>query len=355
MFGYAIIEFILGNAEVIALRINSLSNNVKNMMFTLLIFMLCSGQRLGYWYKWLPVCCCVGISNTPLPALTNTLFTLHPPMLYASIGLCITYVTVRSNKASVYPISVLFCSIFLGGLWSTQELSWGGWWNWDVLECGVGYIWVVYTLLTHGIKITGKTQRSCNVITVIFLFLVYTALNKYGLATSIHSFVASKSTRNHYPSISLVYFLAAVIVANIVPRKTIAYVLLLCTSYVSLSWCAFFKAPVVGLVLLMIRKPAIKNIPGLTAHKVMFYSWIALTTFNYANYPMFYTYTSKKLISQSSCKNSLWGLSVTGSVSNKFIWNELLLSKPSYFLNKCLGSYASRTLSGRFVISAFLK
>lgn len=61
-----------------------------------------------------------------LPPLSNTLFTLHPPLLVISVAA--SAFCLYHRQASAWSgLSLLGLAMFGGGFWSSQELNWGGW------------------------------------------------------------------------------------------------------------------------------------------------------------------------------------------------------------------------------------
>lgn len=111
----------------------------------------------------------------------------------------------------------------------------------------MGYIWAVYISGMHTAKRRLVTPRQIQAVSLSIIWLVYTGMNKYGLATSIHSFVASKSARTHYALIALSYAIVCILYASKSFRPSAALAGLLVFSYLSLQWCVFLKKPIVAL------------------------------------------------------------------------------------------------------------
>ena len=82
--------------------------------------------------------------------LTNGLLIIHPLILYFSyanflylffyflnkIILFVFYGLKTNFKKTIifYILLYIYTSIFLGSWWAEQELNWGGWWSWDLIE-----------------------------------------------------------------------------------------------------------------------------------------------------------------------------------------------------------------------------
>lgn len=99
-----------------------------NVLFVALVFF---ANRSGYLITFLTFLAVWFSAETQAPmALTNSLFIVHPVMLYASVALTLYNAQRRRLERNFYGVGfLLFCSITLGGVWSMQELNWGGWWN----------------------------------------------------------------------------------------------------------------------------------------------------------------------------------------------------------------------------------
>lgn len=99
----------------------------------------------------------------------------------------------------------------------------------------MGYIWAVYISGMHSAKRRLITPRQIQALSLSVIWVVYTAMNKYGLATSIHSFVASKSARTHYALVVLSYAAVCILHACRAFKPSAALAGLLVFSYLSLQ------------------------------------------------------------------------------------------------------------------------
>jgi len=117
----------------------SKSNNLKTNLILICILLFCFLNKPIYTIflflkKYL-------IINT---TLTNGLSLIHPTLVL------ITYVLLLENVLNkstfkltmvfknrifyLFGVIISFFALILGSFWAQQELNWGGWWNWDVVE-----------------------------------------------------------------------------------------------------------------------------------------------------------------------------------------------------------------------------
>lgn len=116
--------------------------------------------------------------------LLNGIMNVHP-CVYLLIynNLLNMYLGFLKNKKISLNYAVIYFStlLFLGGFWAAQELSWGGWWSWDITECTILYIYIYILYMSHT-KIKNKFTE------IFYLFIIIFILNKTNLIVSIHSF-----------------------------------------------------------------------------------------------------------------------------------------------------------------------
>jgi hypothetical protein len=119
------IETNVSNSSPLSHKIGCLANPIKNSLFTLSLIISIVGSRPRSLRLSLPVMCSLTAigSHTVLPALTNTFFTIHPPMLYVFTALTIFSILHRKRRAVLLYAAAWAVSIFMGGFWSMQELS----------------------------------------------------------------------------------------------------------------------------------------------------------------------------------------------------------------------------------------
>lgn len=123
---YTIITVLTLNGEITGIRISALSNSIKNLCYMAAICSLVLLGRINCVLKTALIVTCVGIKAVTLPPLTNTLFSIHPPLLYLSFTAAILSALWKDRPLAYAAAYISFLAMLLGGLWSMQELSWGG-------------------------------------------------------------------------------------------------------------------------------------------------------------------------------------------------------------------------------------
>lgn len=178
-----------------------------------------------------------------LPPLSNTLFTLHPPLLVISI---VASVLCLYHRQSLLwgGLALLGLAMVGGGFWSSQELNWGGWWNWDVLEMGSLFVWVIVAVGAH--TGTGFAVARGFAGLAATTALTFYLLNKTGLGVSIHSFVTSDVVRTNYVACTT---LTLVVLSSQVTVNTYAAIIC-CLVYSGASSFEALKLPATAVVFL---------------------------------------------------------------------------------------------------------
>lgn len=145
-------------------------------------------------------------------SLSNGAVTIHPVMILISYSLLVSLITstvntsyFRKNRSCINYIfkttvcikalsfkyaKVLIVAIFLGAYWAHQELNWGGYWSWDIVEIISLSILSVFLLISHGIKINPPLYIAnfLIVLTSLLFFIV-----RLDIVQSIHGFLTSQS------------------------------------------------------------------------------------------------------------------------------------------------------------------
>lgn len=155
-------------------------------------------------------------SSTPTPALFNGALFLHPPILYCSIGyaVLIAYYTTYRQRGAIRPristhssrfqaFGFTLIALVLGGLWAQQELNWGGWWSWDLVEAGTLLI-AFFNLLHLHFKNWVYQLPYLPPLVFFFFFFFFEGL-RYGLFDSVHSFISL--TQVDFMTFTSYYFL----------------------------------------------------------------------------------------------------------------------------------------------------
>lgn len=148
--------------------------------------------------------------------LFNGLLLVHPICLYLSYAYIIyIFAITKKSKNKITNYFIIFKSrsksfltfsliaLVLGCWWAQQEVSWGGWWNWDPIEM-IALLVLIISLVTN------HTQYKHQNLILFFrptlcIFVVTTYfVSRYDILNSIHSFaLASKS--QHYIEMKLLF------------------------------------------------------------------------------------------------------------------------------------------------------
>lgn len=109
------LEFVLNNYSLLGTKINCLASSFKNVVFFLSLYAVLLATRLSVGLGLPVIIGCVHYKDSVIPALSNTIFSIHPPLLYAAVlSLTIRLTLSVSKRASVCAVYMLV-SMFLGG------------------------------------------------------------------------------------------------------------------------------------------------------------------------------------------------------------------------------------------------
>jgi cytochrome c-type biogenesis protein CcmF len=146
------------------------------------------------------------------PLLQNYWMMIHPPTLYMGfVGWCVPFafciaalITGRLKDEWIYAVrrwamAAWTCLAFgnlLGGLWSYEELGWGGYWAWDPVENAAFMPLLVGTAYLHSVMIQERRGmlKVWNVFLLCLTFIMTifgTFLTRSGMIASVHSFARS--------------------------------------------------------------------------------------------------------------------------------------------------------------------
>jgi cytochrome c-type biogenesis protein CcmF len=146
------------------------------------------------------------------PLLQNYWMMIHPPTLYMGfVGWSVPFafviaalITGRLKDEWIYAVrrwamAAWTCLAFgnlLGGLWSYEELGWGGYWAWDPVENAAFMPLLVGTAYLHSVMIQERRGmlKVWNVFLLCLTFIMTifgTFLTRSGLIASVHSFARS--------------------------------------------------------------------------------------------------------------------------------------------------------------------
>lgn len=190
-------------------------------------------------------------------ALLNGLVVIHPWLtfiLYSYI-IFILYNIINSNK--IYKILFLknsikytcliliITAIFLGSWWSYQELSWGGWWSWDVVELvSLNFFFAcVFFIHVNHIEVFKKKNI---LIKLILLLLLSFIIIRFNLLSSIHTFVNNNGTK---------FFLFKYVIF-IIYLTCFIYILVCCvflnkTFFLKKNYLIYFNSHIIIIILII--------------------------------------------------------------------------------------------------------
>lgn len=207
-------------------------NKLNNSTLNPLIFLIILGLVKSYYYynysianyRYLILICIITLPSyieTTIPnyinscillptfaaTLTNGLLIIHPLILYTFYSLLLSltvgyYYTLKFNPVKLtlfYPylritnVFYIFGSIalFLGAWWSHQELNWGGFWSWDLVEVFL-LITVTYSILIRHYYVYSIRSLATNIFFIVNFF-AYIVSVRYNLINSIHNFIAQSN------------------------------------------------------------------------------------------------------------------------------------------------------------------
>jgi len=166
--------------------------------------------------------------NTINLELINGLLLIHPFLLYFACCYMISFFLRNSlffknnllylflNKSSTFEIMILLLiimlSITLGSWWAEQELSWGGWWSWDIIELiSLHYLFLFLFFIHLPKKYLKYNYFYANIFTN---FIIFTLIIKFNFLDSIHNFLSIDSSFQSFYEIIVFYLLFAFIINN---------------------------------------------------------------------------------------------------------------------------------------------
>ena len=162
------------------------------------------------------------------PILRHPAMLIHPPMLYAGLGLLIAAAFARlderatagAGNAVLVGAGVLSAALALGSWWASAELGWVGLWAWDPVE-NAG---LIPLLLAIAAVHTGPARSPRRLTTALVLLAGWaafagTVLTRSGAAQSVHAFADADRLGRALGVIALILFvLGAVATAAVAAR-----------------------------------------------------------------------------------------------------------------------------------------
>lgn len=252
-------------------------------------------------------------------ALSNTLFLIHPVLLYW------TFQKSLFNATTSIQSNFLMIAMILGGFWSMQELNWGGWWNWDVLESNVLILFLIIVCWNHVIPLKTKIKKINFKNLLIIAIVVSYGLNKTGFGLSIHNFVTTNFLKKNYIFFFITIFLIVVFGLPLFSKIIFMAIVVIFLNYCFFIDLKFFKK-FIFLIFFFKKKNFLWNLKIM--HLVFIIGFYFFFIFN-AHNKIF-------LLKQNNCvllkqQNTIYIKSTQGSKINLFyIYNNknLFLCKP---------------------------
>lgn len=134
----------------------------------------------------------------PILILINYSFTLTSVLLALCINsYCLLSCTpyklykglINFKKFNFTNTRLIIVAIFLGAYWAHQELNWGGYWSWDLVELISLSLMSILTFLSHLVKL--RFSVISGLLTLTILVLLFT-LVRLGVVQSVHGFLPSQ-------------------------------------------------------------------------------------------------------------------------------------------------------------------
>lgn len=170
-------------------------------------------------------------------SLSNGAVIIHPILILINYSLILTSTTLAfcTNKhylPDCMPLKLfknlmsfkqfnfvnmrlIIVAVFLGAYWAHQELNWGGYWSWDLVELISLSLMSILVLLSHLVKLRFSVTSSLLVLTVVMLLFT---LVRLGVVQSVHGFLPSQ-----FNDLSFQNFLAILPVMLMVTLVYITY------------------------------------------------------------------------------------------------------------------------------------
>jgi len=149
--------------------------------------------------------------------LLNGLFIIHPVFIYLCLinyiiiviiynewllkyntNFCINYSIynyvifslIQINRYMYNSIYFILVAIILGSWWAMQELNWGGWWEWDLVEI-INLFYLLLLLFFMHQNIIFLLKYFNKFINNMIIIITFILLVRYNLIHSIHNFINS--------------------------------------------------------------------------------------------------------------------------------------------------------------------
>jgi len=137
--------------------------------------------------------------------LLNGLFFIHPWLNYLFLAMIFNtyylyyyyFISIKNNNSLKNSLNIffkitfyiIFVSICLGSWWAQQELDWGGWWSWDLIEF-ISLLYCAFIIFILHINKYNSLNFTFNYIYIITpSLLFFIILIRYNQILSIHNFL----------------------------------------------------------------------------------------------------------------------------------------------------------------------
>lgn len=171
--------------------------------------------------------------------LLNGLFLIHPILIYLFYSLFISTIFINFNKIQyinlnlkflniiTYTYNLLIKNIFkialfviviaisLGCWWAFQELNWGTWWNWDLVELINLFLLITTSFYMHSNFIFKNIMKHIESIKTLVNFFLCILLVRYNLIQSIHNFISIDSLNQYIQYIYYIIIIYLTILFNL--------------------------------------------------------------------------------------------------------------------------------------------
>lgn len=170
--------------------------------------------------------------------LLNGLVLIHPPILFFAYNTLFFLFFFKNSLVSFKNstwigfisynlLKFFFLALILGGWWASNELNWGGWWSWDIVEIGALIALLISILFTHLFKHFFIVANYLYLIHFFYLFF-YLSLH-WGLLNSVHAFVEIDSMS--FSFIHLIYIIPLIFFKINFNKRNFFFIILLMTIF----------------------------------------------------------------------------------------------------------------------------
>ena len=138
-------------------------------------------------------------NNFILPGLQNIISTIHPRLmlwLYSTVLSVFVTTSFNQNVYTLRIITYVLINLQLGGYWAFQEFTWGGWWNWDLVETPPFIIILILIYMLYHFN-TSSFDKSNISHSLLKLFITHFVIVRFS-TNSVHSFVLIKEFYSLY-------------------------------------------------------------------------------------------------------------------------------------------------------------